>query len=111
MPGAIENAGCPMSHSALVLSLPAELNHSIAVSLLGEFSARIAQSNGAVIRVDASSLSRFDSSALALVLACRRRAVDRGGRMVLDAAPPQFTQLATVYGVDHLIERDGAEPR
>ncbi len=53
--------------------------------------------------IDASALTAFDTSAVALLLEANRRALARGGRCVVRAAPPKLRQLAQLYGVDPLL--------
>jgi len=53
--------------------------------------------------VDASNLTQFDSSALAVLLECHRLA-DAGGKpFELRNAPPKLAALARLYGVDTLL--------
>jgi phospholipid transport system transporter-binding protein len=54
-------------------------------------------------RIDASALTVFDTSVLALVLEARRRAQHRGKALVVQGAPPKLRQLAQLYGVDELL--------
>ncbi len=53
--------------------------------------------------VNAASLREFDSSALAVLLECRRRAQVQGHTLVVEQAPAQLRQLAALYGVDSLL--------
>ena len=52
--------------------------------------------------VDGSQLERFDSSALAVLLECRRLADAWGKRFELHGLPPKLLELARLYGVDEL---------
>ena len=52
---------------------------------------------------DASALTEFDSSALAILLECRREALAAGKSFSVQAAPPRLRQLAGLYGVADLI--------
>lgn len=54
------------------------------------------------VEVDASGLRRFDSSALAVLLECRRQAASFGRPFVLREAPPKLAELARLYGVEAL---------
>lgn len=60
------------------------------------------ESEGAVV-VDASALVRFDSSALAVLLECRRLAQAWGKGFVTRALPHKLGELARVYGIDELL--------
>ena len=59
-------------------------------------------------RIDASALTVFDTSALALILEARRRAQARGKTLVVHGAPPKLLQLAKLYGVEELLSFDNA---
>ena len=52
---------------------------------------------------DAGRLNRFDSSALAVLLACRRQAQTLGHAFYVRGLPPRLRQLAGLYGVAELI--------
>ena len=58
--------------------------------------------------IDASALTVFDTSALALILEARRRAHQRGKTLVVHGAPPKLLQLAQLYGVEELLSFDNA---
>ena len=49
--------------------------------------------------LDASGLQQFDSSTLAVLLACARQAQQRGTSLVVDGLPERLHTLAQVYGV------------
>ena len=53
--------------------------------------------------VDATNLTRFDSSALAVLLECQRAAEGWGKPFALRGAPPKLAALARLYGVDALL--------
>ena len=55
------------------------------------------------VTVDASGLKRFDSAALAVLIACRREAAAVGRDFSVRGAPPLLTELATLYGVETLL--------
>ena len=59
----------------------------------------------AVVVVDASNLTQFDSSALAVLLECHRAADAFGKPFELRNAPPKLAALARLYGVDALLLR------
>lgn len=66
-----------------------------------------AQSSGQVARIDAASLSRFDSSALAVLLELRRHALASGRPFELVGVPDRLRGLAALYGVEALLSSDG----
>ena len=59
--------------------------------------------NDEEVRVDASNLRHFDSSALAVLLECERAAVALGKRFVLRDLPERLRSLAHIYGVEPLL--------
>ena len=52
-----------------------------------------------VPRLDASGVQQFDSSTLAVLLACAREAQRRGAVLAIDGLPQRLNTLAQVYGV------------
>ncbi len=58
---------------------------------------------GAAVVVDASNLTHFDSSLLAVLLECHRAADAWGKPFELRHAPPKLAALARLYGVDALL--------
>ncbi|HEU4458933.1 MAG TPA: STAS domain-containing protein [Methylibium sp.] len=57
----------------------------------------------ALLIVDGSQLQRFDSSALAVLLECRRLAEAWGKSFELRAVPDKLAELARLYGIDELL--------
>ena len=58
----------------------------------------------APVVVDASALQTLDSAALAVLLQCRRRALQAGQPFKVTGAASKLRQLAQLYGVDSLLE-------
>ena len=85
-----------------MLKMPAVLTHAVACSLFDTVAKDVLSTSGSVV-VDASALSQFDSSALAILLECRRQALAAGKGFAVHGAPDQLLQLADVYGVATLI--------
>ena len=89
-----------------MLVLPPELTHAQARAslrlLLDGLKALPPQAAG-VVTVDASALRRFDSSALAVLLECRRTALFDGRGFMVKALPPALASLAGLYGVQELL--------
>lgn len=52
---------------------------------------------------DAGALARFDSSALAVLLECRREALALGKTFSVARVPPRLRELASLYGVAELL--------
>lgn len=57
-----------------------------------------------VVTVDAASLATFDSSAVAVLLECRRLAQAWNKGFALAGAPAKLTELMRLYGVDALLQ-------
>jgi len=53
---------------------------------------------------DFSGMTRADSSALAVVIALKRRAAAEGRALSVDYLPASLRSLAVVYGVENLID-------
>ena len=56
-----------------------------------------------VLELDASALQQMDSSAVAVLLACKRQAAALGRPLQVSGAPPKLKQLAQLYGVESLL--------
>ena len=78
----------------------AALTHESAKAALSAGLARIAQGATAV---DCASLTQFDSSALAVLIAWQRAARERGAPLAVLNLPPALASLARAYGVDSLL--------
>ena len=92
-----------------MLKLPAVLTHSVACGFFDTVAKEVASMPGDVV-VDASALSQFDSSALAIMLECRRQALAAGKGFSVQGASSQLMQLADVYGVAALIPASPPQP-
>jgi phospholipid transport system transporter-binding protein len=93
-----------------MLVLPGTLTHREApdaVRMLGQVVQREADQGGpqaaVPVAIDASALTHFDSSALAVLLECRRLAAAAGRRIELRHAPRKLEQLARLYGLDDIL--------
>lgn len=64
-------------------------------------SASVSEGGEAVL--DASALAQFDSSALAVILACRRAVLARGAQLRIVGLPERAQSLAKVYGLSALL--------
>ncbi|HVR51279.1 MAG TPA: STAS domain-containing protein [Pseudorhodoferax sp.] len=85
-----------------MLVLPASLTHAEASASLHMLLQGLSSQSGPVL-VDASALQRFDSSALAVLLQCRRESMGLGRGFMVRALPPRLRALARLYGVDGLL--------
>lgn len=95
---------------APVLVLPAELTHRQATASLGMLMHGLRAHKESSVVVDARALSVFDSSALAVLLECRREALSEGKQFGVQGLPQALSAMATLYGVDALLEAPTAAP-
>lgn len=86
-----------------MLVLPAELTHVQAQTCLDMLVQAARAEKAPQLLVDASALSRFDSAALAVLLACRREALHDGKSFAVRGLPPRLRELAGLYGVQPLL--------
>jgi phospholipid transport system transporter-binding protein len=89
------------------LKLPAVASLEQAPALLHEVDAALAAAGTQALRIDASALAEFDTSAVALLLHAQREARTRGATLHVVGAPPKLRELARLYGVDELLPLDG----
>lgn len=83
--------------------LPAELTHAQAGACAQALVAKIDASGQGQVDIDASALQTFDSSALAVLLACRRAALAANKSLVVTGLPAGLQSIATLYGVRALL--------
>lgn len=88
---------------ANVLVLPARLTHDEAPSCMRMLQQGLAGQQGSSAVVDASALAQFDSSALAVLLECRREASAFGRGFAVKGLPQRLRELATLYGIAGLL--------
>ena len=86
-----------------MLVLPPELTHRQATACLQMLlqGLRVHRESGVV--VDASAMTVFDSSALAVLLEFRREALAAGLRFAVQGLPQALQGMAGLYGVDGLL--------
>ena len=89
-----------------MLKLPAVLTHAVASEFFHTVGKEVLPVAKDVV-VDAGALQQFDSSALAILLECRRQALAAGKSFAVLGAPQRLLQLAGVYGVAELIPAAG----
>ena len=83
------------------IALPAVLTMAEARATLAQLQQAVAAEPDPVL--DASGLHTLDSSAIAVLLACRRDALAQGKRLRLVSAPRKLNDLAALYGLDGLV--------
>jgi phospholipid transport system transporter-binding protein len=86
-----------------MLVLPAELTLQQATACLAMLLQGLSARTQPEVLVDASALVRFDTSALAVLLACRRECLAAGKTFVVRHLSPKLLQLAGLYGVEELL--------
>jgi phospholipid transport system transporter-binding protein len=86
-----------------VLVLPAELTHGTATACVRMLAQALRSDPSREAVADASALRVFDSSALAVLLECRREALAQGKSFAVGNMPPRLGALATLYGVGELL--------
>lgn len=86
-----------------MLVLPAELTHDLAAACCRMLVQAIRSTPDSAAVADASALSKFDSSALAVLLECRREALALGKSFSVKQLPERLRALAALYGVAELL--------
>ena len=91
------------------LSLPEVLTLREATAALAALAAAVEQQPAqALVQMNASALQKFDSSALAVLLECRRVALGSGRSFAVQGLPESLQGLARLYGVLPLLAADTA---
>ena len=86
-----------------MLVLPATLTLAQAPDTLRMLEQSLRADTDATLTVDASALQAFDTSAVAVLLACRRLADGAGKGFALSGVPTQMGELIRLYGVESLL--------
>ncbi|WP_028603226.1 STAS domain-containing protein [Ottowia thiooxydans] len=86
-----------------MLVLPAELTSVQAEPCLNMLLKAARAESGTEILVDAKALARFDSSALAVLLECRRECIHDGKTFAVRGLAPRLRELAGLYGISALL--------
>lgn len=89
------------------MKLPATATLDETADLAARLAAEVSAGSG-TLTVDASALTAFDSSAIALLLQARRLARAAGRGFAVRGAPPKLAELATLYGVVELLSLEDA---
>jgi len=84
-------------------SLPAVLTLREAAACAVQLREFVRAGSASQVVLDAAALLRFDSSALAVLLDCRREAMAAGKTLVVAGMAPRLKALATLYGVAELL--------
>ena len=86
-----------------MLVLPAVLTLGQATACRAMLLQTLRAQNRPEVVVDATALQQFDSSALAVLLDCRRACLASGRAFRVHGLSPRLRQLAGVYGVADLL--------
>lgn len=90
-----------------MLILPTRITHETARVCTHMLTQALADTGSALgetrVVADASPLQHFDSSALAVLLECRRQAQRRGQHFSVRDLPMRLRALAVLYGIDQLL--------
>ena len=86
-----------------MLVLPDELTHGTATACVRMLAQALRSDPSREAVADASGLRVFDSSALAVLLECRREALAQGKTFAVSNLHPRLRAIATVYGVGELL--------
>ena len=85
-----------------MLRLPEELTHAVANDCLEQLAQGL-ETEASQVVVDAQSLQRFDSSALAVLLEFRRACARAGKTLAVQGMPGRLKDLAALYGIAGLL--------
>jgi phospholipid transport system transporter-binding protein len=88
------------------MDLPAKATLETVPGLLDTLKAALATGSGPV-RIDASALQAFDTSAIAMLLHAQRLAAQAGRTIELIGTPEKLKLLAELYGVEELLPQAG----
>lgn len=83
--------------------LPVDLTHGHAPACSRMLVQGVRAESGPDVVADASPLQKFDSSALAVLLECRREALLASKSFAVRALPQRLRELAGLYGVAELL--------
>jgi len=91
-----------------LLVLPAEITHAQATDCLRLLltAAHAKKRDCSAVVVDTAPLVRFDSSALAVLVECRRTVLQADRRFTVRGMPARLAELARLYGVAELLPPD-----
>ena len=90
--------------AASAFFLPALLTHDQATGCAQNLGLGIQTEPSDTVCIDASALEKFDSSALAVLLQCRRDSVASGKSFVVTGQPLKLRGLADLYGIGELLQ-------
>ncbi|KQU84594.1 phospholipid transport system transporter-binding protein [Variovorax paradoxus] len=86
-----------------MLVLPTKLTHDDAPACMRMLQQGLKGQADTSTVVDASALTQFDSSALAVLLECRRESSALGRGFAVKGLSPRLRELAALYGIAGLL--------
>jgi phospholipid transport system transporter-binding protein len=86
-----------------MLLLPETVTLAEARDTLRMLAQAVPREPDAELTLDAAGLKRFDTSAIAVLLECRRVAQAGGRGFAVRNVPAKLRELAALYGVDELL--------
>jgi len=86
-----------------LLVLPAEITQAQALACLTMLQTAARAGEDADVVIDAAPLEHFDSSALAVLLECRRESLAAHKSFAVTGMSPRLAELAALYGVAPLL--------
>ena len=86
------------------LKLPITLLHDQANACLAHWVSQLPVTLPSAVLLDASALTEFDSSVLAVLLGLRREVVLRDSALQVQGMSPRLRELAGLYGVIDLLQ-------
>jgi phospholipid transport system transporter-binding protein len=86
-----------------MLVLPVDLTQRQATACVRMLLQSLRAHEGNAVVADATALASFDSSALAVLLECRRETLARGKAFSVRGLPARLRELAVLYGVAELL--------
>jgi phospholipid transport system transporter-binding protein len=92
------------------MRLPERATFADAPALLQTLQQALGDGASAPVRIDASGLQAFDTSALALLMHASRLSRAAGRSFEVVGAPAKLLQLASLYGVEALLSLSPAGP-
>lgn len=87
-----------------VLILPSTVTHNEASACLDLLRSGAQSWHGSDVRIEASALNKFDSSALAVLLQIKREIQSLGKQLTIQGLPKQLQELANLYGIQSVLE-------
>jgi phospholipid transport system transporter-binding protein len=93
-----------------MLVLPAQLTHEDAAACCRMLAQGMRSQPERMVVADAAALTKFDSSALAVLLESRREALALGKTFCVTRLPARLRDLANLYGVAELLPQPAQAP-